>query len=614
MNRKALASFIVITIGIMSVGVHAEFFFGGQGSNLTADAYVSRNFQNLIVSETDYAIVRTVCDVNGDGFPDVIGANLGEGLEWYSYPDWVKYVIGEFNWNAEDIKSADIDSDGDNDVIGMQDNAVCWYENPLPKGNPRENWKSHYIGTSDAMVTGLGVADLNKDGKLDIVARQFGTKLLIFQQNTPELFNEIAAVYIHGSDGLALGDLDNDADIDVALNGFWLENPFPNMTWNWTLHEIDSKWWNQSNGVWQDNNSRVAVTDLNRDGKMDVLISNSEKPGYPISWYETSNPATDLWTEHVIGQLDYCHTLLVGDLNLDGFPDVVAAKFERHDGAIPSPYNVRVYYNSGNGLSWTIAEVSDLGIYQGGLADIGNDGDLDIIGSRSYWKGPIEIFVNSAPPEPIQPPLDTIKPTANAGIDQTVSENTMVTLDGSSSKDNIGVVSYSWTFKDEINQTLTGKTRIYCFKVPGVYNITLTVKDEAGNTAKDKVIVTVLDVTLPVADAGLDQYTLAGTTASFNASASKDNTGITSYDWDFGDGTTGTGKITTHKYATGGNYTVMLTVTDQAGNIAMDTMRISVPLSESDPLLAIGLLVSLVMIGVATAFLLLKKHGRVRHR
>jgi len=52
---------------------------------------------------------------------------------------------------------------------------------------------------------------------------------------------------------------------------------------------------------------------------------------------------------------------------------------------------------------------------------------------------------------------------------------------------------------------------------------------------------------------------------------------------------------------------VVLTVTDQAGNIATDTMTLSISSSEIDPLLAIGLLSSLVTIGLAVAFLLRKK-------
>ena len=607
MNKKLLTSLVAVMIGIMTMCVCAEFFCGTSGLNLTAKASGIRNFQNLIVSE-DYAIVRTVCDVDGDRFPDVIGANIGEGLTWYSYPDWGKYVIGQFNWNAEDIKSADVDSDGDYDVIGVQDNALSWYENPLPTGNPRESWKSHYIGScDDAMVCGLGIADLNNDGKLDVVARQFATKLLLFLQNTPEEFSEIAAIDIHGSDGLALGDLDNDADIDIALNGFWLENPFPNMTWDWALHEIDNKWWNQSDGVWQDNNARVAVADLNRDGKMDVLLSNSEKPGYPISWYETSNPATDLWTEHVIGQLDYCHTLLVGDLNLDGFSDVVAAKFERQDGVIPSPYNVRVYYNSGDGLSWIISEVSSLGIYQGGLADIGSDGDLDIVGSRSYWKGPIEIFVNSAPPETNQPSADTTKPIANAGVDKTINEDSIVTLDGSASSDNVGITSYTWTLKDETDKTLYGAKPQYVFETPGNYTVTLTVKDQAGNSASDTVKIAVLDITPPIAYAWVEQTTSVGVATDFHVVASSDNVGIVSYEWDYGDGGTDSGMDVTHVFESVGNYNVTLTVKDQAGNLATDAITVHVTSVDAVPLWVIAVTLSGVAGLAAAAYLLIKR-------
>ena len=53
----------------------------------------------------------------------------------------------------------------------------------------------------------------------------------------------------------------------------------------------------------------------------------------------------------------------------------------------------------------------------------------------------------------------------------------------------------------------------------------------------------------------------------FNASKSFDLDGsIVSYDWVFGDGTTGTGVAPTHTYLASGNYTVTLTITDNDGN------------------------------------------------
>lgn len=79
----------------------------------------------------------------------------------------------------------------------------------------------------------------------------------------------------------------------------------------------------------------------------------------------------------------------------------------------------------------------------------------------------------------------------------------------------------------------------------------------------------------------------SGAQASFAATASSPNAdhGIASYDWSFGDGSSGSGASPTHAYAAGGAYTVSLTATDDLGFTAHATHQVTVssPSSSSPP-------------------------------
>jgi parallel beta-helix repeat protein len=174
--------------------------------------------------------------------------------------------------------------------------------------------------------------------------------------------------------------------------------------------------------------------------------------------------------------------------------------------------------------------------------------------------------------------LDITKPTASAGSDRTVNEDTLMTLDGSASTDNIAITAYTWTFVDVTTKTLTGPKPTYTFDTPGVYTITLNVTDAAGNWATDTVVITVLDITKPLANAGPDQTVTEDTLVTFNGSQSSDNVAITNYTWTFVDVTPQTlkGVNPTYNFTTLGTYTVTLTVEDEAGNSATDTVAITV--------------------------------------
>ncbi|HKZ94702.1 MAG TPA: NosD domain-containing protein [Candidatus Bathyarchaeia archaeon] len=93
--------------------------------------------------------------------------------------------------------------------------------------------------------------------------------------------------------------------------------------------------------------------------------------------------------------------------------------------------------------------------------------------------------------------LDTTKPTANAGVDQAVNEDILVTFDASTSTDENGIGTYTWTFTDLTVKTLIGERPTYTFNTPGVYNITLNVTDAAGNWATDTTTVIVRQAEAP---------------------------------------------------------------------------------------------------------------------
>ncbi|ELZ81439.1 serine/threonine protein kinase [Haloferax larsenii JCM 13917] len=170
--------------------------------------------------------------------------------------------------------------------------------------------------------------------------------------------------------------------------------------------------------------------------------------------------------------------------------------------------------------------------------------------------------------------VDSTAPTADAGLDQTVDEDTVVQFNASNSTDNVAIDSYEWDFGDGSNAT--GENVSHTYAQPGTYTVTVETADAAGHNDTDTLVVTVNDTTAPTADAGSDQTISKNRPVQFNASDSTDNVGIVNYRWDYGDGNGATGESAAHAYNTPGTYTVTLTTTDAAGNTANDTVVVTV--------------------------------------
>ncbi|MDQ2085630.1 PKD domain-containing protein [Herbivorax sp. ANBcel31] len=84
---------------------------------------------------------------------------------------------------------------------------------------------------------------------------------------------------------------------------------------------------------------------------------------------------------------------------------------------------------------------------------------------------------------------DTIPPIAKAGNDRTAIAGYGVVFDGTSSTDNHMIESYEWDFGDGTVASMAKP--VHTYSEPGDYEVTLTVKDPAGNEATDTIRVVV---------------------------------------------------------------------------------------------------------------------------
>jgi PKD repeat protein len=191
----------------------------------------------------------------------------------------------------------------------------------------------------------------------------------------------------------------------------------------------------------------------------------------------------------------------------------------------------------------------------------------------------------------LEPGIDFEPPSAVITVTPGTTGNApfSVVLDASSSTDNRGIASYSWTLGD--GTTGSGVLVSHAYTNSGAYIIVLTVTDYFGNKGYATEVITVGDagdaggptavIQVSPGTTGTVPFTVAFDASGSAVSSESDcSCSISSYGWDFGDTNIGTGIATTHTYISAGTYIVILTVTDSNGKVGYATVVITVTSEE----------------------------------
>ena len=169
----------------------------------------------------------------------------------------------------------------------------------------------------------------------------------------------------------------------------------------------------------------------------------------------------------------------------------------------------------------------------------------------------------------------TVNPTPTASFDATTvcqGEATQFT----STAGGQAIESYQWNFGD--HQTGTGQTTNHTYAQAGTYQVTLTVESASG--CSDVITQTVTVNPLPTSNFTATTV-CQGDPTQFTSTTEGDH--ISSYQWSFGDGQTGTGQAVSHTYTQAGTYQVTLAVETAGGCSDVITQTITVnPLPTSN--------------------------------
>jgi len=323
---------------------------------------------------TSFSRRASLGDLDGDGDLDAFVANSGAGGAGEPNRVWLNDGDGTFTQSAEsygtfdsrDVSLGDLDGDGDLDAFvangsggGSSEPNRVWLNDG--DGTFTQSVESYGISASQ----GLSLGDLDGDGDLDafIAEADYGANSVWLNDGDGTFTQSVESYGVQWSWDVSLGDLDGDGDLDA-----FVANVFANRAW---LNDGDGTFTPNGEPYEEQFSVRVSLGDLDGDGDLDAFVANTT--ALPPTAVEANrvwlNDGDGTFTESAESygssdSLDVAHGDLDGDGDLDAF--------------IANSGVNRVWLNDGDGTFTQSGESYGNAVSYGiAVGDLDGDGDLD---------------------------------------------------------------------------------------------------------------------------------------------------------------------------------------------------------------------------------------------